>query len=257
MSEHYLESMYKRSTPIAMAHRRRLEGIRRTLEQWVPSGAASWADFGCSTGFLIDYMLREADLPFTRVMGYDMNPETLAHAARRKLPNTEFERYDLNADPQPRERFDVVTCFETLEHVPDFRRAVRNLCAHTSDDGLLVVTIPNELGLIGLVKFFGRMVARRNPYGDFFDGKSRVSYVASVASMRPIAHYRREQPRGYGPHLGFDFRDVIDFLEKEYIGTGEFHVVARRSAAWNTGKMIVLRREKASERAHRDREAAP
>ena len=241
MSNHYLETMYKRATPISMVHRNRLKSICETFEENVPMNS-SWADVGCATGFLIEHVVKHSKLTFFKVVGYDHARDLVSEANTRGVPGVEFRYLELNDLDEPKETFDVVSCFETLEHVSDYKIAIANLIRHVREGGVLILTIPNEVGFIGLGKFLGRMAARRSPYDDFFEGQSQIKYIAHLIGYKRIAGFRRFRSRGYGPHLGFDYRDVIAFLQNEYVDSGMLSSLTVRSVALNTGKIVIMRR---------------
>jgi 2-polyprenyl-3-methyl-5-hydroxy-6-metoxy-1,4-benzoquinol methylase len=242
MSQHYLETMYKRSDLISKAHQRRLRDLVGVFRKFVPSAAGTWADFGCSIGYIINYMVETGGVRFTKIVGYDKNEDTVRIANSRNIANTSFRCKDLDDAAKPEERYDVVSCFETLEHVPDHRIAMRTLYRHLNQDGLLIITVPNELGPVGLVKLLGRMIARKNTYEGFFDQKPWLAYVGSVLMSRPISHYREYRATGYGPHLGFDYREVVRDVEENYCKPGKLTLVHSRGIAWNTSRLLVLRR---------------
>ncbi|UCG52808.1 MAG: class I SAM-dependent methyltransferase [Candidatus Latescibacterota bacterium] len=242
MSTHFLESMYKKQTLISAVHRRRLEKIRATFDEVIPPSASSWGDFGCSTGFIIDHLVSRCRLSFSKIVGYDVCDELLEDASRRGIPNAEFRHFDLNELREPDGTFDVVSCFETLEHVADYRVALENLYRHQAPGGMLILTIPNETGLIGLGKFLGRFVATRSPYGDFFERQSRLKYISYLITHKTISGFREYRKTGYGPHLGFDYRDVVAFIEDRYVAKNKLTPTKIRSASWGTGKILINRR---------------
>ena len=89
-----------------IAARARLEGARVL-------------DVGCGGGILAEALARRG----ARVVGTDLAPENIeaaaAHAAKEKLA-IDYRLVDVTAlaEAEP-EGFDVVTCLELLEHVPD------------------------------------------------------------------------------------------------------------------------------------------
>ncbi len=234
--------MYVRKTPIAYAHRQRLFAIVDTFKQHVPSPVETWADFGSAGGFVIGFVMHHDQSPARRIIGFDHQQASIDLGKRKGLPNTEFRHFELNAVAEPAERYDLVTCFETLEHVGDAHAAVTNLCNHVAPGGLLIVTIPIETGFMGTLKFWGRKMARRNPYGDFFEGKSRASYLWKVATNQSLDGWREPGQFAYGPHLGFDYRSVVSDLRNRYVKGGEFTEVHSAPTKLRTSYLVVLRR---------------
>lgn len=86
------------------------------------------------------------------VLGVDNSAEAVARARRTfaGLPGLSFVQADahafLDAGPGP---FDLVTCVETVEHVPDPERLLRRLRARLAPGGVLLVTAPNDRTYFG------------------------------------------------------------------------------------------------------------
>ena len=174
------------------------------------------ADFGCSNGFFFAELLRALpEAGSLSLFGFDHSTELLAAAKSRNIDNAAFDYLDLNETPCARERlFDVVTCFETLEHVGEVHNAIETLLASLQSGGTLVISVPNELGLPGLLKYVARKVFQRRPYEGFFRGQSEALYVWHLLTGQSISVFRNRPQDGWGPHLGFDWRVVLDHLNE-------------------------------------------
>jgi len=236
------EESYKGFCLAAMIHRNRLRNILRLLGEIDIAPRGTLADFGCSNGYIISRM---QEMPFAqkpwRFLGFDHNRNLLLSAEQRGLENAEFHFIDLNkVSTQWTNAFDVVTCFETLEHTGDYRNAMMNLYCSCKKGGILVLSIPNETGLAGLAKHLGRRLLRRNASGDFFEGKSEWRYIAYLVSGRPIDGFRRPARTGWGPHLGFDWRTYDKFLDEAFVRPGKIKVVSVRKTFANTNRLYLL-----------------
>ena len=128
------EKSYSRLYLGGIVHRARLRAITRTLRRYVTRDVSSWADFGCSNGYVIARVLAGGDFNFRRIVGYDHSHALLQMADARKLDNVVFSYRDMNAAPPPRsvnqETHELVTCFETLEHVADYRWSISSCPSH-------------------------------------------------------------------------------------------------------------------------------
>jgi SAM-dependent methyltransferase len=166
---------------------------------------ASFADVGCSNGY-ITAILRDALKP-GRVVGFDP-VEVNLDRGRRAHPGIEFRTIDLNYPlPIGHEAYDLVTCFETLEHVGRLDQAIVNLLELTRPGGTLLITVPIESGPRGLLKFLIKLVLRY-PLTELPPRPHRFwSYLVTLASNRSIAPFR-DQRDGWGTHFGFDWREV-------------------------------------------------
>ena len=210
------ERSYRGIHPFSFYHRARLRSVFRTMRSLaIPSGAAL-ADYGCSNGFFLAELSQA--LPHAGTMslyGFDHSADLLAAARSRKIENAEFDHVDLNGPPRPGDRsFDVVTCFETLEHVGDIQNAIETLLASCKPGGVVIISVPNEIGLPGLFKYITRKLFRRRPYEGFFHDQSEISYVLALLSGKPISVFRSQTTDGWGPHLGFDWRVVLNRLNE-------------------------------------------
>src|SRR5262245_38097309 len=97
-----------------LPHRRRLSAIVAMLDRARTRAVEAYADVGCSNGF-VTAILR-AHLRPSRTVGFD-HVEAHLERGRREHPEIEFRTIDLNRPlPAGHETFDLVTCFETLEH---------------------------------------------------------------------------------------------------------------------------------------------
>jgi SAM-dependent methyltransferase len=102
----------------------------------------SLVDVGCGEGrFLREVSKR---FPGKRLLGVDFSARAVEYA-RLLNPGLSFARADISDDSATRERFDVVTLIETLEHVPhvELDAFVAGLRRRVNDGGLLIVSVPS------------------------------------------------------------------------------------------------------------------
>jgi SAM-dependent methyltransferase len=76
------------------------------------------------------------------VIGLDVDDESVRHA--RKQYGIEFVHGDIATLPFPDDSFDLVVCFETIEHVGDPAAALGEFRRVLVDDGLLIISTPNR-----------------------------------------------------------------------------------------------------------------
>ena len=94
------------------------------------------------------------------------------------------------------------------------QNAIDTLLAACKPGGALLISVPNEIGLPGLLKYAARKVLRRRPYEDFFRGQSEARYVWRLLTGQSISAFRDPAADGWGPHLGFDWRVVLNHLNE-------------------------------------------
>jgi SAM-dependent methyltransferase len=108
-------------------------------------GSRLVADIACGTGF----GLAELSTASERVIGVDADAELLESARGRLDANVELLHHVVGqvplADVIPSHSLDAVTSFETIEHLIDPERGVRELFASLKSGGTLIASVPNSL----------------------------------------------------------------------------------------------------------------
>jgi SAM-dependent methyltransferase len=243
------EITYRKRDLAGWVHRNRLEAIARAFSRHVGPSVGSWADFGCSNGFIIEQIVAQKRHAFGRIVGFDHVPELLDHARGKQIPGAEFQSFDLNRVSPADEQFDLVTSFETLEHVGDVQNAIANIVDRVRVGGRILFAVPNETGWPGLTKLVARACIRRNAHDDFFAAGGRRRYVMSLLLHQRIDGFRRRGMSGYGPHLGFDYRTMEEHIDHEYLQPA---ILARLEKKFTPlGMNVLLAYEKRAPAANR------
>lgn len=98
-------------------------------------------DLGCGTGYGAAELSRTAE----SVVGIDVSGEAIAWARQNfQLPNLSFIAASACDVPQPPESFDLVTAFEVIEHLPDWRALLAEIRRLLSAQGIAIVSTPNK-----------------------------------------------------------------------------------------------------------------
>jgi SAM-dependent methyltransferase len=126
--------------PIALA-RRKLQSL---VDEFAgQSGHLRVLDAGCGSRGYVEF----SD---AHIVGMDISPEQLA----RNTSVDEKILGDVQTHALPESDFDIVVCWNVLEHLPHPDRALRNLARSLKPDGLLILRLPNVLSLKGLLTKF-------------------------------------------------------------------------------------------------------
>jgi 2-polyprenyl-3-methyl-5-hydroxy-6-metoxy-1,4-benzoquinol methylase len=154
------------------------------------------------------------------VVGLDWS-ENLA-VAESKHPRFRFKKIDLNIKSDVGMVFDFVTCFETLEHVGNISNAVDNIHQSCKNGGVIFISVPIEIGVVGIIKFLAKRVLFC--YKFHLRG-GELAYFRDLMFGERIGKYRQVQ-ESYGSHFGFDYRDVDDVLK---------NIKCCEMKVWNSG----------------------
>jgi len=126
----------------AAFHRRRL--VVQLVRNARPD-ARRILDVGCGQGELLGAL--QLAMPEASVDGADVSEQSLTDS-RKRSPNGDLFILDLSdADFEEKYRdrlglYDVVTCSEVIEHIPDDARALKRLHALLAPRGAAIVTVP-------------------------------------------------------------------------------------------------------------------
>lgn len=111
-------------------------------------------DIACGEGFGASLLAASA----TAVTGIDIDAATIQKAALKyKNPVLTFREGSLEAIPCPAGSFDIVTCFESLEHVNDHEKVILELKRVLKENGLLVISTPDK-------KYYSDKTGYSNPF---------------------------------------------------------------------------------------------
>jgi SAM-dependent methyltransferase len=98
-------------------------------------------DAGCGVAYGTAML---ASAGAVEVIGVDQDGDVLDSARAQMPPNVRLERGDVAALPYEDGRFDLVVCFEVIEHVDDPGRALDELRRVLAPDGLMALSSPNR-----------------------------------------------------------------------------------------------------------------
>jgi 2-polyprenyl-3-methyl-5-hydroxy-6-metoxy-1,4-benzoquinol methylase len=228
-----------------LVHKARLKKLFQKLQGLDYAVKGLWADFGCSDGFILERIRTKLSLNEWEFYGLDHSYDLLSKAENRNIPNSSFIPFDLNKEDRNfLGNFDVVTCFETIEHTGNYKNAFKNLYMATKSNGYIIVSVPNEVGIIGLIKFAGRKFLRRNPYVSFFDNSklNEFKYIVALITGKDIESFRNSNAKGWGPHLGFNYKNFENLLMFEYLRSEKIELIDKSSSFFCSNKIYILKK---------------
>ena len=174
-----------------------LRRLRWDCPPWV--GEGRYLDVGCGSG---------AALGVARALGWQVagiEPDADAASKARRFAEG-IHVGDVLSAPFEAGRFDLVTAFHVLEHVPDPVAMIRRMIEWLAPGGLLVVEVPNAGGLAA--QLFGSawsgLELPRHP--SHFTPAS-LTRAVELGGGRVVERRQRAQPRHYLWSLRIWLRD--------------------------------------------------
>ena len=198
---------YRLNKVINIAHVYRLRKILAVLQlQMKGHKVERYADYGCSNGFITNKIHEE----FVQGESFGFDFSDNIDIAKEKYREIKFKIKNLNIVSQESDSFDLITCFETLEHVGNMRNALNTILDSRAYDGVALMTVPIEIGFIGILKY----VLKRSLYRyDLPLNCGDMTYLHALMFGKDISQFRFEA-EGYPSHFGFDYRRVDDLLSE-------------------------------------------
>jgi SAM-dependent methyltransferase len=148
------------------------------IRQLSPKLHGDYLDVGAGNGELIALVTRE--FPVT-ARACDYRADLL------KIEGIAVDVANLNSEPlpYPDASFDLVTCTEVIEHLENFRAALREMHRVLRPGGVLIVSTPNVLNLRSRVRylFFGFF----NLFGPLLLGDDR--HHSTHGHINPVAYF--------------------------------------------------------------------
>lgn len=172
---------------------------RRRLIEWVLRrdfpAAKNFCEVGCGTGYVLAGL--ESAFPALALTGVENYPQALPFSQAR-LTRTRLLPGDI-CDLPFRGEFDVVGCFDVLEHIPDDRLALTNLARAVRPGGGLILTVPQHPSLWSVadeIGFHQRRYTRGQLRRLVTDCGLKCRRITSFVSfLLPLLWLRRRQAR--------------------------------------------------------------
>ena len=98
-------------------------------------------DVASGEGYGTNLLSKNADL----VIGVDIDVRSIQDATLKYKSNKLiFKQGDIGSLPFPDSYFDIVVCFETIEHVEDYLAALNEIKRVLKSEGILVISTPDK-----------------------------------------------------------------------------------------------------------------
>ena len=212
------KQLFCRDRVIAWSHSSRFRMARRLVTAF---RGRSLLDYGCGDG---TFLACVSDL-LPEAVGADLDPVEIARCSQRFAgsPCLSFKLIrDLEKERREGRTFDVVTCMEVLEHCTDEsrERVLDDISQLVSHDGVVIVSVPVEIGPPLLIKETLRTVAGWRGLSDYrFKERYRLREILKMTFAGPGTVIERPifpgSPVHHG-HKGFNWLSLQQRLKDSF-----------------------------------------
>jgi len=178
MHLHYTEAYHKLISAAGENSPGRWEDRNATLDLYKRSG--SLLDLGCSSGAFLASLPRES----WKLYGIEMSADCAKTAETRS--GAEVFVGDILDAPFPAASFDVITCFDVLEHVYEPKRVMAKVVEWLKPGGIFYVLVPNVESAEARV-FGGYWHGLELPRHLFHYSPASLKFLAGKAGLREVS----------------------------------------------------------------------
>jgi len=196
------------------------------LRPYKQSGAL--LDLGCSSGSFLESVRGNS----WKLHGIEMSSETARAAERRS--GAEVFVGDILEAPFPPDSFDVITCFDVLEHLYEPRRVMARVREWLKPGGIFYVLIPNVDSAEARV-FGSYWHGLELPRHLFHYSPASLKFLLESAGLQEVSLETRRNPA-----VGTSLRYVWDDLFRS-VGVRQTPVAYRGGASlpWRAARRVV------------------
>jgi len=135
MDLHYTDAYHKLISAAGENSARRWRDRLQTVKQHKQSG--TMLDLGCSSGGFLGFFRSDS----WKLYGIEMSADCAKRAEKRT--GADVFVGDILDAPFPPQSFDVITCFDVLEHLYEPRRVMDKVAEWLKPEGIFYVQVPN------------------------------------------------------------------------------------------------------------------
>jgi SAM-dependent methyltransferase len=226
MHLHYTEAYHELISAAGENSPGRWRDRIQMLEKCKQSGTL--LDLGCSSGGFMSLLKRDC----WKLHGIEMSPECARRAKARTGANV-FVGDILDA-PFPPESFDVITCFDVLEHLYEPRRVMAHVGKWLKPGGIFYVQVPNVDSAESRV-FGGYWHGLELPRHLFHYSPASLVVLAESADLQQMLLETQRNP-AVGTSLRYVWDDVF-----RSVGIRKTPVAYRRDASipWRVARKVM------------------
>jgi len=213
----FKESYSKRITGgiLGYPHRKRIKDLASVCQGYFNKKTL---DIGCGDLYFSKDIIIQQNL----FVGSDLGWEDSFRKAKANIKlfnwkNVEIIKSNGEYLPFKSHIFDLVLCFETLEHVGDEKKVIEEINRISTKNAILVISAPIEFGLILIFKEIFRELISSPIYRGSYSRAYRTNrYTLKEILAAGIFGKTEWVERIPHSHKGYDYRDTLELLSSSW-----------------------------------------
>lgn len=190
------------------SHIKRFKEASKLLNEYKLKSKKSLLDFGSGNGFFLKFLLDEKfklNLNAYEPIKAQLN-EMYRLYKTNKIKNVNIYK-DLN---KINAKFDVITCFETLEHfnLKNQRKLLIEIMSLLKKDGVIILSIPIEVYISGFLKIAIRIIIKQK-----HDGTNIINIFKTLLGLK-INRSKISNKKYIESHMGFYYFDLVKIIKE-------------------------------------------
>ena len=208
------------------------------IDQWIDNNTAVWKglvntvlcykqsphtllDIGSGTGgFLLKF---HSQNPHTKLFAIESSLEAKKNLSK-KIPSLTFPVETADELEKLQDYYDVITLFQTLEHVYDPQKVCREVCKKLNPQGVCIITVPNRHSYNILLGGIKRGFCFTNATHLQFFTKYSINKLLSTAGFSIIKRVVR-----FGGSNITGFKKIPQYILRRFSLSSELRYVAMKS----------------------------
>ncbi len=183
--------------------------VQGLVRRYLGNRPARFLELGVGTGYMLAGLSRFSNL---ELVGAELYVNALKYA-RQRLPRVEFIQLDAVRMPFENE-FDAVGAFDTLEHIEEDARVIRNVGRALKPGGRFFITVPQHPWLWSTqddAAFHKRRYTRRGLCEKLRNAGFEIDYTGSfICALFPllVASRRRMKPQASQEPAEYNWKEL-------------------------------------------------
>jgi 2-polyprenyl-3-methyl-5-hydroxy-6-metoxy-1,4-benzoquinol methylase len=200
--------------PVRFSHSSRFQYGIKLVSKYNPKIVI---DYGCGDGTLLSFIHNKIE----KSIGLEAENHVVEDLKKRFSSIRNIEFYTIEQFEYAKNlKADLLFCTEVFEHAVDIPMVIEHLKKYVSDNGLIIVSVPNEIGFMLIIKYLIRKAGACFNVSNYreYENYSFKEFVYMLFAGRNTKINRKIYCNSYRTHKGFNWK----YFKAKYIDNNFF-----------------------------------